>query len=205
MTDLGTVPEKMLRRLRGVNAIVLEANYDEATIRRKLDDPHHAADHHYLSWVLSDRGHLSNQQCAETLAGILTDRDAHVLLGHLSENHEDPRQDNNDHRSRTTSSRRSSSARGLPMPHMHRTFRIGRGRAGPATYRDLIPASGGARGRSAAPADRARSSRGLPPIAPPRWAACPIRPIRRLAPTIEMATYPIAKRTAGIPIGIRKM
>jgi phosphoribosyl 1,2-cyclic phosphodiesterase len=137
VTDLGTVPEQMLRRLRGVNAIVLEANYDEATIRRKLADPRHAADHHYLSWVLGDRGHLSNQQCAETLAGILTDRDAHVFLGHLSENHDDPRQDNNDYKLAYDVVAALLKRERLPMPHMHRTFRIGRRASGPSDLLDI--------------------------------------------------------------------
>jgi phosphoribosyl 1,2-cyclic phosphodiesterase len=135
VTDLGTVSDRMLRQLRGVDAIVLEANYDEATIRRKLEDPRFAGDHHYLKWVLSDKGHLSNRQCAETLAGILTERNCHVLLGHLSENHEDPRQDNNDHRLAHDAVAALLERERLPLPHFHRTFRIGRRPSGPS---DLI-------------------------------------------------------------------
>lgn len=135
VTDLGTVPMKMLSSLRGVDAIVLEANYDESTIRRKLADPRHAVDHHYLTWVLSDRGHLSNEQCGETLAEILTDKRAHVFLGHLSENHEDPRQDNNDHRTAHDAVSAILARRGLPLPRLHRTYRIGLRPSGPS---DLI-------------------------------------------------------------------
>jgi phosphoribosyl 1,2-cyclic phosphodiesterase len=62
VTDLGIPSDEMLAALRGVDAIVLEANYDEAVIRRKLSDRSFAMDWHYLSWVLSDQGHLSNHQ-----------------------------------------------------------------------------------------------------------------------------------------------
>lgn len=132
VTDLGITPQRMLKQLHGVDAIVLEANYDEAILRRKLSDRHFAADWHYLEWVLSDQGHLSNQQCAEALAGILTDRSCHVFFGHLSENHEDPRQDNNDHRIAYDTITSVLRREHLPLPHLHRTYRIGRRPSGPS-------------------------------------------------------------------------
>lgn len=135
VTDLGMVPDGMQQKLRGVDAIVLEANYDETTVRRKLEDPRFYSDHHYLSWVASDKGHLSNWQCAETLAAILTDRDCHVFLGHLSENHEDARQDNNEHQIALDTVTDLLRRERLPLPHFHRTFRIGRRASGPS---DLI-------------------------------------------------------------------
>ncbi|MBD3163490.1 MAG: MBL fold metallo-hydrolase [Candidatus Eisenbacteria bacterium] len=98
VTDLGTVPEAGLSRLRGVDGLILEANYDEETVRRKLADPRFLHDHHYLSWVASDRGHLSNRQCAEAIATIATEATHHVILGHLSTNHPDSARDNNDPR-----------------------------------------------------------------------------------------------------------
>lgn len=126
VTDLGETDEALLAALRGADALVLEANHDEEIIRRKLADHRFATDWQYLTWVLSDHGHLSNRQCAETLAGTLTGAPCHVFLAHLSENHNDPRRDNNDfHRAQATV-RRLLEAERIPVPHLHRTYRIGR-------------------------------------------------------------------------------
>jgi phosphoribosyl 1,2-cyclic phosphodiesterase len=125
VTDLGIPSREMVSALRGVDAIVLEANYEETIIRRKLSDPSFAGDWHYLEWVLSDLGHLSNRQCGEMLAAILTDRSRHVFLGHVSNNHHDPERDNNDHRRALSTIRRVLESAGIPAPHLHRTYRIG--------------------------------------------------------------------------------
>ncbi len=126
VTDLGVLPESMTSELSRLDAIVLEANYDEARLRRKLSDRSFAADWPYLEWVLSDRGHLSNAQCGRALSAILTDRRCHVFLGHLSENHQDPRRDNNDHRTAEAEVQSILERAGVPMPEFHRTWRIGR-------------------------------------------------------------------------------
>ncbi len=125
VTDLGVPSKEMIAALRGVDAIVLEANYEESVIRRKLSDRSFAGDWHYLRWVLSDLGHLSNHQCGEMLAAILTGRNSHVFLGHMSDNHHDPQRDNNDHRRAVATVRRILEKEQLPLPHLHRTYRIG--------------------------------------------------------------------------------
>lgn len=125
VTDLGKVDAAMIASLRGFDAVVLEANYDEATIRRKLDDPSFASDWTYLSWVEGDKGHLSNRQCAETLLQIVEKPSAHVFLGHVSENHHSVRHDNNHHRVAMETVRNAFSRAGLTCPNLHRTHRIG--------------------------------------------------------------------------------
>jgi phosphoribosyl 1,2-cyclic phosphodiesterase len=130
VTDLGTPSVEMLEALRGVDAIILEANYDEGVIRRKLSDRSFARDWHYLKWVLSDMGHLSNRQCGEMLAAILSRRDCHVFLGHVSENHHDPAFDNNDSRRAIETVEQVLVRDRLPIPYLHRTYRIGRRAAG---------------------------------------------------------------------------
>jgi len=94
-TDLGRVTPTVTEALRGSDIILLEANYHEPIIRMKLRDRKFARDWDYLTWVLSTRGHLSNVQCGEALAEVLTERTAHVFLVHISENHTIPEQDNN--------------------------------------------------------------------------------------------------------------
>ena len=132
VTDLGETDDGLLQALRGVDALVLEANYDEETLSRKLSDRAFARDWQYLSWVRSDHGHLSNRQCAEALAAILDGRECHVFLGHLSENHVDALRDNNDHARAHAEVRRHLERLGVPVPHLHRTYRIGRESTGPS-------------------------------------------------------------------------
>jgi len=137
VTDLGIVTPRIVAALRGVRAIVLEANYDEALVRRKLSEPAYAPDWHRLRWLLSDRGHLSNRQCAEALAAILTDEETHVFLGHLSANHLDPRQDNNGVRAAVETVREVLTRERVPMPILHETHRIGRRARGPSDIVDF--------------------------------------------------------------------
>jgi phosphoribosyl 1,2-cyclic phosphodiesterase len=125
VTDLGHLPDATIDALRGLDAVVLEANYDAGIVRDKLADPSFAADWHYLSWVASETGHLSNQQCAEALAALLTKDDCHVFLGHLSENHLDPAKDNNSFRKAAARVREVCRRERLPLPHLHRTYRRG--------------------------------------------------------------------------------
>jgi len=131
VTDLGTCDERLLRRLRGVDAIVLEANYDERTLQRKLGDPSFARDWQYLSWVRGSHGHLSNRQCAEALAAIVQSAGCDVFLGHSSENHHNPFKDNNDYQLAAQEVARLFASERLPLPRLHRAPRIGREPARP--------------------------------------------------------------------------
>lgn len=125
VTDLGHLPDETIRALRGLDAILLEANYDTEVVRDKLRDPAYAADWPYLSWIASESGHLSNRQCAEALAACMTKRECHVFLGHLSENHQDPARDNNSFDRAAAAVRELLRRERLPIPHLHRTFRRG--------------------------------------------------------------------------------
>lgn len=126
VTDLGHTPPSLIRGLRGVDSIVLEANYDDDIVRRKMADLTHRREWSNLRWVRGHRGHLSNRQCAHALLEILSGPRAHVLLGHVSENHLDPRRDNN----RTDLALREVEQvfrrAGLTLPQIHRTYREGR-------------------------------------------------------------------------------
>ena len=77
-TDTGCVTDAMLEYLTGADAVLIEANHD---VRMLQNGPYPA----YLKRrILSDRGHLSNVDCArmaETLARQGTRR---IILGHLS-------------------------------------------------------------------------------------------------------------------------
>jgi phosphoribosyl 1,2-cyclic phosphodiesterase len=96
VTDCGEMPQKGLDLLKGADALVLEANYHDAVLRGKLRDPAFAPYWSYLRWVDSPTGHLSNQQSADVLRRVLTEKTQAVFPAHLSENHYDERRDNND-------------------------------------------------------------------------------------------------------------
>lgn len=137
VTDLGRVDEPIRSPLVGIDAILIEANHSESRIREKLEDRTFAGDWPYLQWVLSDRGHLSNRQCGEALAGILTGDPCHVFLGHLSVNHPDRSRDNNTQESALAEVRRVLVRAGVPVPHFHRTWRLGLEPAGVSRMVDL--------------------------------------------------------------------
>ncbi len=137
VTDLGHVSEEMISRLVGLSVILLEANYDDTTLQRKLADPEYVADWPYLSWVAGDRGHLSNGQCATVLAEIVRSRDVHVLLGHMSVNHVDPRRNNNTLQIALNTVESVFQQRRLPLPHIHPTYRLGRAATQPGALIEI--------------------------------------------------------------------
>lgn len=84
ITDAGHVTENMKKHLREATHIVLEANYDEAML---ATGPYPA----YLKKrIMSERGHLSNIECAETLATCLHPEIRQIWLCHLSEENNHP-------------------------------------------------------------------------------------------------------------------
>lgn len=84
ITDAGHVTNAMKEQLRKANHIVLEANYDDAML---ATGPYPA----YLKKrIMSERGHLSNTECAETLAECLNPEAKQVWLCHLSEENNHP-------------------------------------------------------------------------------------------------------------------
>lgn len=83
-TDTGCVTETMVQGLSGADIALIEANHDEAMLR---SGPYPPA---LKRRILSERGHLSNADCAR-LAGTLARQGARiVVLGHLSRQNNDP-------------------------------------------------------------------------------------------------------------------
>lgn len=83
-TDLGAVTDTVLDALRGVSTALIEANHDE---RMLLDGSYPAA---LKRRILSERGHLSNEDCA-ALAVYLAEYGAETLiLGHISRENNTP-------------------------------------------------------------------------------------------------------------------
>ncbi|MBE5869693.1 MAG: MBL fold metallo-hydrolase [Lachnospiraceae bacterium] len=77
-TDLGCITKGLKEALKGVNALLLEANHD---VNMLQVGPYP----YYLKQrILGNKGHLSNENCGKFLAGLLHDDLKAVLLGHLS-------------------------------------------------------------------------------------------------------------------------
>lgn len=78
ITDLGTYDEYTLANLRGLDAVLLEANHD---INMLQVGPYP----YYLKQrILGERGHLSNEMSGRLLSCILHDHMKKIVLGHLS-------------------------------------------------------------------------------------------------------------------------
>jgi phosphoribosyl 1,2-cyclic phosphodiesterase len=86
LTDLGCPSPRAVEAIKESRLVVLEANHDEAMLRR---GPYPA---HLQRRILSDSGHLSNASCAELLAQALqgSSRTPTVWLAHLSETNNRP-------------------------------------------------------------------------------------------------------------------
>lgn len=78
MTDLGYVSDKIKEKVRESDVLICEANHDTEMLRMG----------HY-PWnvkrrILSDVGHLSNEDAGDALLDIIDSRSEHVYLAHLS-------------------------------------------------------------------------------------------------------------------------
>ena len=77
-TDMGTYDDRIIEELRGLDAIILEANHD---IRMLEVGPY---PYHLKRRILGDKGHLCNEHAGRLLSSILHDGIKHIFLGHLS-------------------------------------------------------------------------------------------------------------------------
>ncbi len=77
-TDIGHINEEIMKNLKGASLVMLESNHDEGMLQ---NGPYP----YYLKRrILSDRGHLSNNKCAEALTSLIKTGSARFFLGHLS-------------------------------------------------------------------------------------------------------------------------
>lgn len=83
-TDLGIYDDYIVENLRGLDAVVLEANHDVHMVE--------VGPYPYplKRRVLGEYGHLSNEQSGRLLCNILHDNMKHIVLGHLSQENNFP-------------------------------------------------------------------------------------------------------------------
>ena len=78
-TDLGYFSKGVFSAVAGSSLVLLESNHDPDML---MANPHYSA--HLKQRILSNRGHLSNEACANALIQLVESGVHHVLLGHLS-------------------------------------------------------------------------------------------------------------------------
>lgn len=79
VTDLGHVTDHIIKRLRGVNILVLETNYD---IKMLMNHPMYIES--LKARIMGPLGHLANDMAANLLEHVMTPDLKHVFLAHLS-------------------------------------------------------------------------------------------------------------------------
>jgi len=82
--DTGHVDRDMLEAMQGSDIYIIEANHDPDLVAVS-DYPDSVK-----TRILSDRGHLSNQQAADALARLVRGRGERIYLTHLSESNNMP-------------------------------------------------------------------------------------------------------------------
>ena len=77
-TDLGTYDDYFVKKLKNLDAVLLEANHDIHMLE--------VGGYPYplKRRILGDKGHLSNELSGQLLCDILHDNLKHIMLGHLS-------------------------------------------------------------------------------------------------------------------------
>lgn len=84
MTDLGHVTPDIMDLATGVDGILIEANYDNEML---IYGPY---DYQLKKRVGGLYGHLSNEECANTMIDLIASGTRKFILGHLSENNNVP-------------------------------------------------------------------------------------------------------------------
>lgn len=84
-TDMGSFDAYTKSNLEGLDALLLEANHDPGLLAR---GPYPML---LKRRILSDRGHLSNELSGELLAQVLHPKIQKILLGHLSQENNEPK------------------------------------------------------------------------------------------------------------------
>ena len=89
MTDTGTVSKNMAASLADSNILIIESNYDREMLNLSFRP------YENKRWVLSEWGHLDNEDAAKAIAEIKMNSTAkdslkYVFLAHISEHHNHP-------------------------------------------------------------------------------------------------------------------
>ncbi len=85
-TDIGHMEDEILEKILGVDLLLLECNYDKDRIRYSRYPAF------LKSRIVGGNGHLSNNECAETVLRAVKSGTKNIVLGHLSAENNTPRE-----------------------------------------------------------------------------------------------------------------
>ncbi|HEY8390000.1 MAG TPA: MBL fold metallo-hydrolase [Clostridia bacterium] len=85
MTDVGKITEEVKRCASDSNILMIESNHD---VQKLMSNQRYSAV--LKKRILSDKGHLSNELCAQTLQELITQGGRQVILAHLSQENNTP-------------------------------------------------------------------------------------------------------------------
>ena len=85
VTDLGRVTDGVINNLSPCDTLLLESNHDVHMLLAGKYPPH------LKRRIMSNLGHLSNEDCADLIVRLAGKKLRRVMLGHLSENNNTPR------------------------------------------------------------------------------------------------------------------
>jgi len=83
-TDMGCVTDEVLSGLLGADTVLIESNHD---IQMLCDGPYPV---HLKRRILTNRGHLSNVDCARLVRHLADNGTKNIILGHLSRENNRP-------------------------------------------------------------------------------------------------------------------
>lgn len=84
ITDTGFVPESCLKAFQALDYLYIESNHDVEMYKRS------SKPRHVIRRNLGPTGHLSNEQCGLALQAMMLENCKLVVLGHLSEDDNEP-------------------------------------------------------------------------------------------------------------------
>ena len=85
VTDVGKITPSILKNITGSDLVVIESNHDVELLRR--NEKYSAF---LKKRILSEKGHLSNDDCAETACLLAASGTKQIILAHLSEENNCP-------------------------------------------------------------------------------------------------------------------
>ena len=83
-TDMGHITDGVLHQMENSNILLLEANYDEETLKC---GPY---PYQLKKRILSDKGHLSNESAGKAISYLTKNNVQNIVLGHLSKENNFP-------------------------------------------------------------------------------------------------------------------
>ena len=78
-TDIGVITDELMQNLLGCQLVLLESNHDVRMLQCNPNYPYPLKRR-----ILSDRGHLCNEACAEAAEKLVQSGTTRLILGHLS-------------------------------------------------------------------------------------------------------------------------